>query len=100
MPSLPRRAAISLRVFGALAILLSPSIVFGGAFLLYLGGACMTEVLNRISDLGGLDFEISETDCDTFAKDASISVLVSQSGRTKKSLLFKYDPSGVAPLPE
>ena len=33
---------------------------------------CITETRGRISGVSGFDFEISETDCDTLAKDAAI----------------------------
>src|SRR6185437_15715280 len=57
------------------------------------------EVRGKISDLSGFDFEISETDCDTLAKDASVSVLASKHGETKQTLLFKYDPLWFEPVP-
>jgi hypothetical protein len=60
---------------------------------------CLTETLGKISDRSGVDFEISETDCDTLAKDASVSVFASKHGRTREVLLFKYDPGGVEPIP-
>jgi len=47
----------------------------------------------------GFDFEISETDCDTLAKDASISVFATRVGRANKTLVFKYGPDGVDDLP-
>ena len=60
---------------------------------------CLTETRGKISGLLGYDFEISETDCSTLSKDASISVFASKAGRTNKVLLFKYDPAGVDELP-
>jgi hypothetical protein len=62
-------------------------------------GDCLTETLGKISDRSGLDFEISETDCDTLAKDASVSVFASKHGRTREVLLFKYDPGNAEPMP-
>jgi hypothetical protein len=60
---------------------------------------CNTEIYRELYDMSGFDFEISETDCDTLAKDASVSVLVSRHGETTKTLLFKYDPIYYLPLP-
>jgi hypothetical protein len=51
--------------------------------------ACATTVHQRIAGLSGFDFEISETDCDVLAKDATTSVFVSKAGQAKKTLLFK-----------
>jgi hypothetical protein len=61
--------------------------------------ACITESKQKISDLSGLDFEISETDCDTLAKDASMSVVVAKHGDREKTLLFKFMPVYGVPLP-
>src|ERR1700694_2487599 len=60
---------------------------------------CLTETHEKISGLLGYDFEVSETDCSTLSKDASINVFASKTGQTDKVLLFKYDPAGVDPLP-
>jgi hypothetical protein len=60
----------------------------------------MTESRKTIPDLSGLDFEISQTDCSTLGEDTSISVSVSKAGETKKTLLFKYGPAGLDPIPE
>jgi hypothetical protein len=60
---------------------------------------CTTEILKTVYDLSGFDFEISETDCDALSKDASVSVLASKHGETKKTLLFKYDPIWYASMP-
>jgi len=54
---------------------------------------CITEVHGRISGVSGFDFEISETNCDTLAKTATISVFASKPGRPKKVLLFKFFPA-------
>jgi hypothetical protein len=61
--------------------------------------SCTTEVRARVAGISGFDFEINETDCDTLAKDASISVFASRTGRAKKTLLLKYGPAGVEELP-
>ena len=66
---------------------------FGCIYLLLAETACITETRKRISDLTGFDFEVSETDCDTLAKDAAISVFVSKAGHRRKALLIKYVPS-------
>jgi hypothetical protein len=54
--------------------------------------ACLTETRQRISDLSDFSFEISETSCDTLAKDDAISVFATRPGHTEKVLLLKYDP--------
>jgi hypothetical protein len=61
--------------------------------------SCTTEVRERVAHVSGFDFEISETDCDTLAKDASISVFASRTGDMEKTLLLKYGPAGVNDLP-
>jgi hypothetical protein len=61
--------------------------------------ACVSETHKKISGLSGFDFEVVETDCDVLAKDASISVFVSELGKAKKVLLFKYGPAGVGTDP-
>lgn len=61
--------------------------------------SCTTEVRGRAASISGFDFEISETDCDTLAKDASISVFASRMGHSKKTLLLEYSPAGVDELP-
>ena len=62
--------------------------------------ACTTETRQKISNLSGFDFEISETDCDLIAKDASITVSVSKAGEHRKMPLIKYFPAGWRdPLP-
>ena len=60
---------------------------------------CISETHKKISGLSGFDFEVVETDCDALAKDASISVFVSEPGHANKALLFKYGPAGLGPDP-
>jgi hypothetical protein len=60
---------------------------------------CDTEVRERISGVAGFDFEIIETDCDTLAKTATISVFASKPGRTRNVLLFKFFPAYVDLMP-
>ena len=60
---------------------------------------CITEIHGKVSSLAGFDFEISETNCDTLANDAAISVFASKPGQPHKTLLFKYDPGGGDPDP-
>jgi len=67
--------------------------------LFLLPDACITEIREKTSNLSGFDFEMSETDCSAFGKDAAVSVFVSTAGGHEKALLFKYDPGGVGPLP-
>ena len=72
---------------------------FAACVYLYLAHICITEHIGRIPNRSGFDFEISETDCDTLAKDAAISIFASKVGQTRRTLLFKYDPAGVNPYP-
>jgi hypothetical protein len=60
-------------------------------------GDCLSETLGKISHLSSIDIEIDYTNCDALAKDESIRVFASKHGRTRKVLLFKYDPGGDEP---
>jgi hypothetical protein len=60
---------------------------------------CVTENLETVHNVAGFDFEISETDCSTLGEDSSISVFAFKPGQTGKTLLFKYGPAGVNPMP-
>jgi|SRR5579875_164260 len=79
---------------GMLATLLP----FGCAYVLLAGPpwnpVCTSEARMRILGLSGYDFEVSELDCDTLAKDSSINVFISRPGHSRKTLVFKYDPGG------
>lgn len=57
---------------------------------------CTAEARERFANVSGFDFEVSETDCDTVAKDASISV---QDGPHEQNSALKYGPTGVNALP-
>jgi hypothetical protein len=72
-----------------LLVALSP---FGCIYLVLGLDVCITETRMRIPGLAGFDFEVNETDCDTLAKDAAISVFVSKAGHGRKALLIKYGP--------
>lgn len=48
----------------------------------------------RLAGLNGFDFEVSQLNCDTLAKDTSMNVFISQPGHNTKVLIFKYIPSG------
>jgi hypothetical protein len=60
--------------------------------------ACSTEILGKIPNLAGYDFEISDTVCKALAADEAVTIFVSRYGETKKTALFKYDP-GALELP-
>jgi hypothetical protein len=63
--------------------------------------ACITETKWAQDNLSGFNFEISETDCDTFGSSLSVSIFASKVGESSKSLLFKYDPGSYPyPLPK
>lgn len=53
---------------------------------------CLTEERGRISGVSDHDFVISDTNCSTIAKDASVSVFVSLTDGTERTLLLKYSP--------
>jgi hypothetical protein len=57
---------------------------------------CSTQ--SEMRNVGGLKFEIRRVDCDTFAKDASVSVLVVTAGKDRTEI-FKYEPDERNPLP-
>jgi hypothetical protein len=63
--------------------------------LLYLGlllGSCDSQIVDTITNLSGLDFEITDLECDTLPKDAAISIFVSKTGTNSKELILKYEP--------
>jgi hypothetical protein len=55
--------------------------------------ACLTETRETITDLSGLDFLVSETNCDVIAKTDQISIYISKTGEKKWDLILKYDPA-------
>lgn len=67
--------------------------------------ACSSETRMTLPDISGGEFEVIYTNCDTVAKDESISVYVSARSwvaklLAKKTLLFRYDPAiSNSPLP-
>jgi hypothetical protein len=75
------------------------ALAFGGLTAIR-HNVCLTETESELKDLSGMDFQIQYTNCDTLAKDESMSVYVSDSGTnsslfhwpSKKYLLFRYDP--------
>jgi len=64
--------------------------------------SCTSEVRLKIDNLSGLSFEVTDTSCDTIAKDENIRVYVRKVDPNgagilsrwinQKSLLFRYDP--------
>ena len=64
--------------------------------------ACISEAKTNIPDLGGVGVDVFYTNCDTLAKDESISVYFSRSAvkkdswfarwRNQRALVFRYDP--------
>jgi hypothetical protein len=107
------RASKTRRLLLAVLVVL---VVSGGAYagLTYLGivpspTACSTETKLVKRNIAGLDFQITDSDCDTLAKEEFVSVYVSVSdsnrswiGRliNRKELLFRYYPENWnSPLP-
>jgi hypothetical protein len=86
------------------AIVLIPCLIVllvGGRLMLamFRARACITEIRKTIPDLSGFNFEITQTNCDTLAKEGWISIFASKAGENKKVLLFEYDGDDY-PLPD
>jgi hypothetical protein len=72
--------------------------------------SCTTEERFRIENLSGVSFEVTDTSCDTLAKDENIRIYarkvdpigagIFSRWRNQKRLIFRYDPgSSDNPLP-
>jgi hypothetical protein len=62
---------------------------------------CDVESKKRVSNLAGLDFEVTHTDCDVgLYKGAAMSIFVSKTGEGEKALLFKFEPEDDDLLPK
>lgn len=83
------------------ALLAGPAFLVLDFFGLAGNPVCLTDVHERIFDLSGFDYEVSETGCSALAHDDAISVSVSKVAQRqrRKILLFKYVPAGVTGLP-
>lgn len=91
----PRALFIGFPLFGLFAPVIAIALV-----VILAPASCSTESKRQIHGLGGLDFEISATDCDGFGGSYALSVLVAKAGAGDKTLLFKYSPDYRVPLPE
>jgi hypothetical protein len=67
--------------------------------LIWTPNTCITDTIEKISNLSAYYFRIIETDCLTLGEDASVSVFVSLVGQKRAALLFKYGPAGINPYP-
>jgi hypothetical protein len=56
--------------------------------------------METVTDIRGLDFNVTETDCDLVAHTARMDVLVSRAGSRNKTAIMEFDPIYQAPLPE
>lgn len=78
--------------------------LFGPVILLFLllwsTTSCTTQSKQQIHDVSGLDFEISETYCDTAVDEVAANVLVSATGEREKTPLLRFDPVWWAPPPD
>lgn len=83
-----------------IVLALSPLLVFLAIMVVPMIGACTTEVKRQIHLPSGVNFEISETDCDLLAKDVGMSVLASEKGDWRQTLLFKFTPIDETELPD
>lgn len=89
--------------FGRLAVLAILGLGASCTYLLlpllgipiWIPGACITETDAKISDVAGLDFEISYVNCDVIAKQESMRILVSRSGGSSKTAIFEYSPASL-----
>jgi hypothetical protein len=61
---------------------------------------CIAEQRKVVTNLHGIDFEVTETNCDVLAKDDVMRVLVSKTGGRRKVSILEFDPVGWAPLPQ
>jgi hypothetical protein len=70
--------------------------------------ACISEGMKTIPDLSGIKVEVVYTNCDTLAKEESISIYLSRAKkeswfakwRNHRTLVFSYDPArSDSPLP-
>jgi len=93
----PRAVAVLISLLPVFILVAVPVAI--AAIFLWSHSACFTQVRHRISNLSGLDFEISETMCHTLVVDDAISVFASHPDGRERILLFKYDPGGDVPLP-
>jgi hypothetical protein len=53
-------------------------------------GLCMTEELNTIPNLAGVRFDVTYTNCDTIAKENSVTVYASKAVVGRESLFAKW----------
>ncbi len=90
---------IVMAAFALLPLLIVAAIGLGIFWLLFGMNACISTTRSRLS-VAGLEFKVEETDCDTLAKDASISVYGLDDPGRGRTLLFKYGPESYdLPLP-
>jgi hypothetical protein len=87
---------------GPAALLLLPLLIFIATVMwilrvLFGMGACISTQVSSIS-VAGLRFQVEDLNCDTIAKDESVSVYGFADRGRGRTLLFKYDP-GSYPLP-
>jgi hypothetical protein len=83
--------------------LVAVALVIGGIFLslvvfLPIGSACTTLADHEIMRLKDLRFRFIEVNCDSLAKDSSVSLVASQDDRGQEAI-FKYDPIDSDPTP-
>ena len=69
---------------------------------------CISEELKAIPNVGGAGFYVEYVNCDTLAKDESVSVFITNAWEVKsgiakpagdKTLIFRYDPGGRVDVP-
>jgi hypothetical protein len=60
-------------------------------------GFCISETIAKFPDVAGLDFEVSDIDCDVIAKQGSLRISVSLVGRSSKTAVFEYFPANFDP---
>jgi hypothetical protein len=83
-----KRIALFCVPLGGIAVVY---VVLAGIGLVPAPGQCVDEV-RATTRVGRLAFDIIETDCDTLAKEATISVYAMSPNGEKRALVLRFDP--------
>ncbi|MGC2161883.1 MAG: hypothetical protein WA634_08250 [Silvibacterium sp.] len=75
-------------------------LVAAGMFIRSSACLTLTDVKLTVANLPAVDFEVTDVDCDTLAKDEAVRIYASRAGSgalfaqwfRSKTLLFRYDP--------
>jgi hypothetical protein len=83
-----KRAVLPIVVLGGIAVIY---VVLGGIGLVPLPGQCIDEVRKSVRTQTA-SFDIVETDCDTLAKEATISIYATSVNGKDHALILSIDP--------